>query len=212
MNNFQEWSHNSHQKVDDDQKLESPALGVPCDDAASNVISAGDPTLSPRVSPVSSLTPNGSSGKTIRRRPRASKKSHTTILSANPENFRSLVEKFTGCNSSSNLSGVRKGPITLDFAQYNNHSVTQQSSILHQHELPKADYYSFSIDNNCTMEPSAASTMMDPSLVADGKFADFIPEELTIDEDLEIMLKDMTEPGHYPDLYAGSSKTTGDFW
>ncbi|XP_024011099.1 uncharacterized protein LOC18016106 [Eutrema salsugineum] len=39
----------------------------------------------------------------------------TTILNANPSNFRALVQKFTGRCSNTDISVRRKGPVTLDF-------------------------------------------------------------------------------------------------
>ncbi|ESQ55364.1 hypothetical protein EUTSA_v10026244mg [Eutrema salsugineum] len=49
------------------------------------------------------------------RRSRASRRTiPTTLLNANPSNFRALVQKFTG-RSSGGESNRRKGPVTLDF-------------------------------------------------------------------------------------------------
>ncbi|KAL1205273.1 hypothetical protein V5N11_011556 [Cardamine amara subsp. amara] len=49
------------------------------------------------------------------RRPRASRRAiPTTLLNANPSNFRALVQKFTG-RSAGGQSSRRKGPVTLDF-------------------------------------------------------------------------------------------------
>lgn len=49
------------------------------------------------------------------RRSRASRRAiPTTLLNANPSNFRSLVQKFTG-RSAGGGSNRRKGPVTLDF-------------------------------------------------------------------------------------------------
>ncbi|XP_028758672.1 uncharacterized protein LOC114717629 [Neltuma alba] len=59
---------------------------------------------------------NGS--RPIRRRSRASKRTPTTLLTANTTNFRALVQQFTGCPSSTAMSfEVYKGPITLNFQQ-----------------------------------------------------------------------------------------------
>ncbi|EOA17352.1 hypothetical protein CARUB_v10005634mg [Capsella rubella] len=50
-----------------------------------------------------------------RRRSRASRRAiPTTLLNANPSNFRALVQKFTG-RSAGSESNRRKGPVTLDF-------------------------------------------------------------------------------------------------
>ncbi|CAA7020940.1 unnamed protein product [Microthlaspi erraticum] len=49
------------------------------------------------------------------RRSRASRRAiPTTLLNANPSNFRALVQKFTG-RSAGGESNRRKGPVTLDF-------------------------------------------------------------------------------------------------
>lgn len=49
------------------------------------------------------------------RRSRASRRAiPTTLLNANPSNFRALVQKFTGRSAGSD-SNRRKGPVTLDF-------------------------------------------------------------------------------------------------
>lgn len=58
--------------------------------------------------------PKGGPSKPIRRRSRASKKTPTTLLNANANNFRALVQQFTGCPLS---LGNRRGPINLNFAQ-----------------------------------------------------------------------------------------------
>ncbi|KZV22162.1 hypothetical protein F511_33792 [Dorcoceras hygrometricum] len=53
------------------------------------------------------------SGKPIRRRSRASKKTPVKLLNANLSNFRALVQQFTGCQSTP--STCYKGPVTLNF-------------------------------------------------------------------------------------------------
>ncbi|XP_010494532.1 PREDICTED: uncharacterized protein LOC104771660 [Camelina sativa] len=40
---------------------------------------------------------------------------HTTLLNANPSNFRDIVQRFTGRSSGIDVSVGRKGPVTLDF-------------------------------------------------------------------------------------------------
>ncbi|KAF3949029.1 hypothetical protein CMV_025044 [Castanea mollissima] len=76
-------------------------------------------TNSTMVSPNSSsgnngrLTPKGVS-KPIRRRSRASKKTPTTLLNANTNNFRALVQQFTGCPSASiSFSNQRASTISI---------------------------------------------------------------------------------------------------
>ncbi|KAM5587078.1 hypothetical protein ABKV19_005835 [Rosa sericea] len=63
------------------------------------------------------LTPTGSVAKPIRRRSRVSKKTPITLLNANANNFRALVQQFTGCAASSTpiSFGNQKGPINLSF-------------------------------------------------------------------------------------------------
>ncbi|KAM3694228.1 hypothetical protein ACJW31_07G044200 [Castanea mollissima] len=79
-------------------------------------------TNSTMVSPNSSsgnngrLTPKGVS-KPIRRRSRASKKTPTTLLNANTNNFRALVQQFTGCPSASISFSNQRGPVNLDFGK-----------------------------------------------------------------------------------------------
>lgn len=63
------------------------------------------------------LTPTGSVAKPVRRRSRVSKKTPITLLNANANNFRALVQQFTGCAASSTpiSFGNQKGPINLSF-------------------------------------------------------------------------------------------------
>lgn len=59
--------------------------------------------------------------KTIRRRSRASKKTPTTILNANENNFMSLVQQFTGRPKWSSTDfplGPHRGPVILNFSNY----------------------------------------------------------------------------------------------
>ncbi|KAL4614412.1 hypothetical protein ACB092_07G052400 [Castanea dentata] len=79
-------------------------------------------TNSTMVSPNSSsgnhgqLTPKGVS-KPIRKRSRASKKTPTTLLNANTNNFRALVQQFTGCPRASISFSNQRGPVNLDFGK-----------------------------------------------------------------------------------------------
>ncbi|CAF2069992.1 unnamed protein product [Brassica oleracea var. botrytis] len=67
---------------------------------------------------VSSLGEHGgivAAHETAGRRSRASRRAvPTTLLNANPSNFRALVQKFTG-RSSGGEANRRRGPVTLDF-------------------------------------------------------------------------------------------------
>lgn len=64
----------------------------------------------------SDLSPrNGGVGKPARRRSRASKKTPTTHLNADPADFRAVVQQFTGCHTAVTFPGAHKGPINLNF-------------------------------------------------------------------------------------------------
>lgn len=63
------------------------------------------------------LTPKGNVSKPIRRRSRASKRTPTTLLNANTNNFRALVQQFTGCPNTSISFRNQKGPVNLDFGK-----------------------------------------------------------------------------------------------
>ncbi|GAA0141302.1 hypothetical protein LIER_35368 [Lithospermum erythrorhizon] len=55
------------------------------------------------------------------KRSRSSRKSPTTLLNANVNNFRTLVQQYTGCQrANSSFLKMRKGPISLNFAGGNN--------------------------------------------------------------------------------------------
>ncbi|CAH8346481.1 unnamed protein product [Eruca vesicaria subsp. sativa] len=80
--------------------------------------------ITPCFNAISMTSPSGSSlgdggvaaaHETAGRRSRAPKRAiPTTLLNANPSNFRTLVQKFTG-RSAVGESIRRKGPVTLDF-------------------------------------------------------------------------------------------------
>ncbi|GLT32805.1 hypothetical protein SLA2020_074450 [Shorea laevis] len=70
-----------------------------------------------RSSSSSSLAPNACISKqAMKKRQRASKKITTTHLTANPTNFRKLVQQFTGCSKTSISFKAEKGPININFA------------------------------------------------------------------------------------------------
>ncbi|MED6223065.1 hypothetical protein PIB30_070386 [Stylosanthes scabra] len=75
---------------------------------------------------------NNDAFKPIKKRSRASRRTPTTLLNANTNNFRELVQKFTGCGSTHMSLAIHKGPITLNFQQgtKNNHN---HQKILHHH-------------------------------------------------------------------------------
>lgn len=90
------------------------------------VVTTTSPTMSSEgmLSPSNSytthgqLTPKGNAFKPIKKRSRASKRTPTTLLNANTNNFRELVQQFTGrASTAMSPFAVHKGPITLNFQQ-----------------------------------------------------------------------------------------------
>ncbi|KAK4761109.1 hypothetical protein SAY87_006002 [Trapa incisa] len=71
--------------------------------SASPMRGGGNPSLSP---------------KPVRRRSKASKKTPTKVLNTNSNNFRALVQQYTGCPSRTSGSGTFKGPINWNFSNY----------------------------------------------------------------------------------------------
>ncbi|KAM6575048.1 hypothetical protein CsatA_023375 [Cannabis sativa] len=70
-------------------------------------------------SPTASQDPQVSTpSKPVRRRSRASKKTPTTLLNANANNFRALVQQFTGCPTPISFAN-QKGPLNLNFGLKN---------------------------------------------------------------------------------------------
>lgn len=63
------------------------------------------------------LNPQATSAKPIRRRPRNSRRTPTTLLNASTANFRSLVQKFTGCHNTKTSLNFQKGPVNLSFGK-----------------------------------------------------------------------------------------------
>ncbi|QHO60111.1 hypothetical protein HN873_010728 [Arachis hypogaea] len=76
---------------------------------------------------------NNSAFKPIRKRSRASRRTPTTLLNANTNNFRELVQKFTGCGSTHMSLSIHKGPITLNFQQGSNNNDNNHKMILHHY-------------------------------------------------------------------------------
>lgn len=71
-----------------------------------------DQKLSASISPASGSSPR-LSPRPARRRPRASKRTPARVLNANTNNFRALVQQYTGCPSTA-ISF--KGPVNLNFS------------------------------------------------------------------------------------------------
>ncbi|KAM7271846.1 hypothetical protein ACFE04_031060 [Oxalis oulophora] len=84
--------------------------GFPTSDHSSNFASSRSSTTSDELSSPKSCL----SKPVIRRRSRISKKTPITLLNANRNNFRALVQEFTGCPTPSSLLKA-KGPINLCF-------------------------------------------------------------------------------------------------
>lgn len=96
----------THQSVATGQTIPSPEIG------SSSSSCPGNPSVG------ESRSPKNGVAKPVRRRSRASKKAPTTLLNASLTNFRSLVQEYTGCHSSSSHSSIlrnQRGPITLSF-------------------------------------------------------------------------------------------------
>ncbi|KAK4754339.1 hypothetical protein SAY87_002443 [Trapa incisa] len=83
-----------------------------------STIHTADKKVSSSVSPGSGGGSPGLSPKPVRRRSRASKKTPTKVLNANTNNFRALVQQYTGCPPSTGGSGSFKGPINWNFSNY----------------------------------------------------------------------------------------------
>ncbi|XP_010439626.1 PREDICTED: uncharacterized protein LOC104723032 [Camelina sativa] len=98
MNNFREDQWLQHYEQQQIQEI------TPCFNATNMASSSG-----------SFLGESAAAQEAAGRRSRASRRAiPTTLLNANPSNFRALVQKFTG-RSSGGESNRRNGPVTLDF-------------------------------------------------------------------------------------------------
>ncbi|KAF4357372.1 hypothetical protein F8388_023551 [Cannabis sativa] len=111
-----EWIQYYHQTLLDG---EEPISHNNNHDVLSGVMSSeslGSPGSS---SPTASQDPQVSTpSKPVRRRSRASKKTPTTLLNANANNFRALVQQFTGCPTPISFAN-QKGPLNLNFGLKN---------------------------------------------------------------------------------------------
>ncbi|PWA47036.1 VQ motif-containing protein 22 [Artemisia annua] len=85
------------------------------------------------------------SPKPIRRRSRASRRTPTTVLNASPNDFRALVQRFTGYDSkesvasaSASVVSLPKGPVNIDFARNDvNESSSRYAYFDNQVRLPQ---------------------------------------------------------------------------
>ncbi|KAG8385092.1 hypothetical protein BUALT_Bualt03G0005500 [Buddleja alternifolia] len=120
MQNSYEWAQNYEENMS--SSMEEFTFDGPLD--ATNYM--GRRELSPKVSCSNNNSGGGlfpkaggnNIGKPIKRRSRASKRAPTTLLNANTNNFRALVQQYTGYTHRASLANY-KGPINLNFAQYN---------------------------------------------------------------------------------------------
>ncbi|KAK4777473.1 hypothetical protein SAY87_017660 [Trapa incisa] len=64
--------------------------------AVSNVSGGSGPVPSPKRRQRSGVPASAASGKVSKRKPRPSKRSHTTFITADPANFRQMVQRLTG--------------------------------------------------------------------------------------------------------------------
>ncbi|KAL9453085.1 hypothetical protein AB3S75_008809 [Citrus x aurantiifolia] len=115
-----QWMQSYNQISIDDQDHHHVNSSFAYSDATAATASAGasENILSPSSTSCSmsdQLTPRGCVSKPVKRRSRASKKTPTTLLNADANNFRALVQKFTGCPSTTFSFGSKKGPVNLDF-------------------------------------------------------------------------------------------------
>ncbi|CAI9090656.1 OLC1v1025473C1 [Oldenlandia corymbosa var. corymbosa] len=99
--------------------------GTPASSTASGAANAAT-VVTPENSATASnntsvdLSPKVGIAKQVKRRSRASKRTPTTLLNASIKNFRSLVQQYTGSQSStSGFNRNGKGPITLNFGAPN---------------------------------------------------------------------------------------------
>ncbi|XLR17254.1 hypothetical protein HN51_038230 [Arachis hypogaea] len=101
---------------------------------------------------------NNSAFKPIRKRSRASRRTPTTLLNANTNNFRELVQKFTGCGSTHMSLSIHKGPITLNFQQGSNNNDNNHKMILHHYHHHQQQQQQNSTTTSGTVSPFGTRT------------------------------------------------------
>ncbi|GMJ00623.1 hypothetical protein HRI_003731500 [Hibiscus trionum] len=171
MNTSAGWMQFYEQTVDHQVSASSPGFS----DATIVTASA--------VSSESLHSPNASSSKPIRRRPRVSKKKPTTLLNANAGNFRALVQRFTGCPAETPLSTNRRGPINLRFALGTEHNQSGTATSM----MPAAGnhyYYRQSHQENASQQQQSFCIVDPDALLSSSSSrgnADQILEEFELD-------------------------------
>ncbi|KAK4440367.1 VQ motif-containing protein 22 [Sesamum alatum] len=203
MQGFDEWIQNYQETINSMPEL---AFDSPTNNMAALT---GDAMSSPRVSSSFSsnaggLFPKASVGKCIRRRSRASKKTPTTLLNANANNFRALVQQFTGCHSAPPTFRTCKGPINLNFAQYSSKYSSDHEAQRQQQTPQDQSFFSFGANNNIAAAVSTTTTTTadDHEFFASSTLLNynnpFRPDSLTTLDDFDIdkiSLQDLSGPG-----------------
>ncbi|KAM7270805.1 hypothetical protein ACFE04_030019 [Oxalis oulophora] len=130
--------------TDDGSSHEATSYGLFSD--STNMTSYNPNTIGSSTDQSTTLSKSGS--KPVRRRSRASKKTPTTLLNANANNFRDLVQQFTGCPSVPFSLGSQRGPVNLNFGlvssdRYDHHHQVMAGSTTtnyyNHHQLPATE-------------------------------------------------------------------------
>lgn len=212
MQSFDEWAQNYQESISSMPELSFDEPFDATDFAPGNM-------SSPKVSSLSSngggLSPKGSIGKPIRRRSRASKKAPTTLLTADTNNFRALVQQFTGCHSAPPAFGTYKGPINLNFEQYNYYSEKREDQKQQQvdwnlREESDQSFFSFGTNNiaaiTTTTTTTTATMTDDRELFGSRVNHNPRPDRLTLDDfDIEnFSIQDLSGPEDYSTVLPGA--------
>ncbi|CAJ2677845.1 unnamed protein product [Trifolium pratense] len=155
---------------DDDQYMQfyyhnqQPFMDINMEGFSNTTMVTTSPTMSSNdifLTQNDQLAPkNNNTFKPTRKRSRASKKTPITLLNANTNNFRTLVQQFTGCPTTTSTAmsfSTHKGPITLNFQQaHHHHQVTlpQQQKVIPKQKLMQNQHQSQSSFLPTSMEGS----------------------------------------------------------
>ncbi|PON33979.1 VQ motif containing protein [Parasponia andersonii] len=112
-----EWLQYYHQNFFDEQPDNHDPTILSGVISSESLGSPGSPSLTSSQSLQQAFSASAPS-KPNRRRSRASKKTPTTLLNANANNFRALVQQFTGCPNPASFAN-QKGPVNLNFGLKN---------------------------------------------------------------------------------------------